>query len=323
MNNVLFMLGNGFDLNCGMKTRYTDFYSEYIKNTTNDSELIKRFKNSIADDYQTWANFEIAMGKFAGKLNSADEFVDCIIDFETGLSEYVKKEEEQFLSKLIGHENVVYKEIISSLKNFCKGLSPNIDRLFSQGWNQYTFISFNYTTVADELFKKALGNNTLDVHHVHGRTEDLTLGCNDVGQIHADYANNLDLQRIFIKPEHNKYYDSDRILKANNLINSTNVICTYGWSMADSDAFWRDMLLKWLQGDANNHLFMYVYDESGANGALSAKRIRGESKKKEELLETWNIELGDTEKDKLHIVWDKNIFNVNQVIEKEISSQGT
>jgi hypothetical protein len=31
MANITFILGNGFDLNLGLKTRYTDFYPEYIK----------------------------------------------------------------------------------------------------------------------------------------------------------------------------------------------------------------------------------------------------------------------------------------------------
>jgi hypothetical protein len=32
--NILFLIGNGFDLNLGMKTRYVDFYNYYISNTS-------------------------------------------------------------------------------------------------------------------------------------------------------------------------------------------------------------------------------------------------------------------------------------------------
>jgi len=42
--NIVFIIGNGFDLNLGLKTKYTDVYKDYCKTSTSDSELIRRFK---------------------------------------------------------------------------------------------------------------------------------------------------------------------------------------------------------------------------------------------------------------------------------------
>lgn len=39
--NILFLLDNGFDLNLGMKTRYSDFY-EYYKLVNSKSEKIEK-----------------------------------------------------------------------------------------------------------------------------------------------------------------------------------------------------------------------------------------------------------------------------------------
>ena len=47
--NVTFMIGNGFDLRLGMKTRYTDMYDGYIS-TPSDNEIIEIFKATLKSD---------------------------------------------------------------------------------------------------------------------------------------------------------------------------------------------------------------------------------------------------------------------------------
>ncbi len=34
--NITFLIGNGFDLNLGLKTRYTDFYKYYMEHNPNN-----------------------------------------------------------------------------------------------------------------------------------------------------------------------------------------------------------------------------------------------------------------------------------------------
>ena len=43
---TLFLIGNGFDINCGMKTRYTDVYKKYIKEKT-VSEIVKKCPGQV------------------------------------------------------------------------------------------------------------------------------------------------------------------------------------------------------------------------------------------------------------------------------------
>ncbi|MBK7465948.1 MAG: hypothetical protein IPJ43_03540 [Saprospiraceae bacterium] len=38
---ILYIIGNGFDINLGMKTRYSDFYT-YYKTTNSKSEAIQK-----------------------------------------------------------------------------------------------------------------------------------------------------------------------------------------------------------------------------------------------------------------------------------------
>lgn len=58
--STLFLIGNGFDLNCGMKTRYFDVYKGYVKESSS-SEIIKNFKERITSNIENWGDFEMAM----------------------------------------------------------------------------------------------------------------------------------------------------------------------------------------------------------------------------------------------------------------------
>ena len=76
--NVTFMIGNGFDLRLGMKTRYTDMYDGYIS-TPSDNEIIEIFKATLKSDssqkYQTWGDFEIAMAHHAKNFKKEEDFI--------------------------------------------------------------------------------------------------------------------------------------------------------------------------------------------------------------------------------------------------------
>ena len=43
MASITFMIGNGFDLACGLKSRYTDTYEGYVSSDSS-SPVIEKFK---------------------------------------------------------------------------------------------------------------------------------------------------------------------------------------------------------------------------------------------------------------------------------------
>ena len=73
--STLFLIGNGFDLNCGMKTAYRDIYPGYVKEPS-ESNIIFNFKKSIAEDINTWGDFELAMAEYAGTLKNEAELLE-------------------------------------------------------------------------------------------------------------------------------------------------------------------------------------------------------------------------------------------------------
>ena len=70
--NITFLIGNGFDLNLGLDTRYTDFLAEYLQDNSQDNEEIKSFKADIRKQQcgnsdtseNLWANAELAFGRY-------------------------------------------------------------------------------------------------------------------------------------------------------------------------------------------------------------------------------------------------------------------
>ena len=61
--NVTFLIGNGFDLNLGLKTKYSDFITTYCAENDKDSDLIKKFKKNIHKNPDLWASAELAFGQ--------------------------------------------------------------------------------------------------------------------------------------------------------------------------------------------------------------------------------------------------------------------
>ncbi len=321
--STLFMIGNGFDLNCGLKTRYIDVYNEYIK-TESLTENISKFKKDISDNYSTWSDFEMGMSKYAQVFDSEQNFVECVDDFRTFLKLYLENEEKSFID-LISHSSVaddINNEIKKSLIYFYNGITKNIDlEMINRraGEIRYmSFVSFNYTKIFDYMiniaYKSMVDTSVPKVTHVHGDLYDLTLGVDNEEQLTTAFdVTNLS-RRCFIKPYFNQEYDYQRISETMEKINKTQTICVYGMSLGESDLTWRNKLIDWLSSSQGNHLFIYDYDLLDINTDIIHKRMDIEENAKLMLFNKWGISKIDSYFDRLHIVCGKNIFNVNQFI---------
>ena len=82
---VTFLIGNGFDINCGMKCTYQDIYKGYVENRSGEPEIIRAFKDDILQKPQTWADFEEAMNLYLSRFKSEDEWATKT------LKEYIQK----------------------------------------------------------------------------------------------------------------------------------------------------------------------------------------------------------------------------------------
>lgn len=341
---VTFMIGNGFDLNCGLKSRFKDVYKEYCS-TDSKSEVIKKFKNDIDRDIDTWGDFEMSMAKYIKEFETESDFLDCVHDFTRFISYYLKKEEKRFSTILQSKNNndLIYKELEneckSSLSSFYKFGSINVVREIDNlqnGFKQHHFISFNYTNFLDDLLIKCANIVTEEskrnydypidafytkrILHIHGTTNDhLVLGVNDVGQFEeAKFDFGKKTQRAFVKPVSNANYDKNRISSALYTIQESDVICVFGMSLGESDKMWKDALKEWIKSSVQHYLFIFDYNCSFKTGLLFDESTNEEDDIREIYYEKLNIDSNYA--NQIYIPMGHNIFNFNRIFDKAFKS---
>ena len=324
--NILFIIGNGFDLGLGMKTRYADMYDSYISSPSR-SDTIRKFKEYIANDekYNNWSDFEMAMARHAYIFNSENEFIECMRDFKKHMVAHLQAEYES-ISKILEHtsNDDLKFNMLESLQNFEAGLIPNHLRTVQTLKDEYpisfSFLSFNYTYTLDTLLRRA-GIGAIPLH-IHGTLDnDVVLGVDGEQQIKAKfYETTRKTQRAFVKPKFNEAFDTERLEKAKNMIMSSDMICSYGFSYGESDRMWLDLIAQWLMVDERHHLISFQYDNNSYDKFNSDILMETEEEKKQLLfykLFSFNVEEDSPVFDQIHIPVGFDIFNFEFVENKK------
>lgn len=336
--NVTFLIGNGFDLRLGLKTRYTDMYDGYINESTN-SMVIMDFKQALKNDmpkFKTWGDFEIAMGKYAQSFRNAKNYITCVRDFRAYMVKHLKKEQDSFFAafeKLGGLKSQVLEEFNLSVNDFYKAHTPNVVRSIKNLMHtrgkvfKFNFISFNYTTTFDRILyeyictlHKDIAANYSDVIHIHGElNKDVVLGVDNEHQINNKYFEiNIQTQRAFIKPKFNEMFDRMRVYDAMRTIDNSDVICVYGLSMGNSDMMWNEKIVSWLKSSENHHLYYFSYGTNVYDAWNQDERMDEEDDLKTTLLNRICQSKEDFGSiyDRVHIPIGKDIFDMNLIIKK-------
>ena len=275
--DITFLIGNGFDIGIGLRTRYEDFYQKYCCINANDSENIKAFKEMLKhreDDKNKkiidWADFELAFGKHSEDflIEEKDKYLERFEDFVSAFNAYLEEEEN----------NINYSEEVGlMMKNAVTTYFyiREADKIAMQGLynryndkRRYNFISFNYTRsvdncvklLADELKKD---NNRLvgSIEHIHGYIDaNMIMGVNDPTQItNPDFANDVDVVEELVKPQQNSDARTGYENKVASLINNSHVICIYGMSIGATDKKWWNLISRWLAGNSVRKLVILKY----------------------------------------------------------------
>lgn len=339
MSNITFIIGNGFDINLGMATKYSDIYKSYIE-TPSFNENIKQFKRSLSSDYKLWSDFEIGMAKYASRFGSEQDFIECIRDFKGHMVAYLLKEQSTFEKPQLENKYVqlTYARFIEqSLISFADGCFPNakrkMDLFLKERPTYYNIITLNYTTILDnmiDVYNKNLFNSKQLYSisrpiHLHGKLgEDIVLGTDNEDQILHSFGLTRSGRRAFIKPFVNREYDQYRVDTAKEVIENSNVICIYGMSFGESDLTWTTQIINWLLSSKDHHLIYNYYDSQQYPLYNQDFLLDLEDSRKYEILK--KTKLTDEQIDKIysqvHISIMKNIFNKKE-LEQEISKAVT
>lgn len=309
---ITFLVGNGFDVAFGLKTKYKDFY-EWYKDQENSKDHVEKLKKEIKEyleneetkENRNWSDFEIGFGKFSEKFQEGEEeqYLECYEDAKERLMEYIEKEETKIPDIL---DKVDCKTIWQGVRTFYQNLSDRekldlSSLLNSLDSNSHTvkFISFNYTDALDQLIHKIkeeqskVNYGTLkpwtvpsNVYHIHGtKNEYPIIGLSDESQIaNEQFRENEEILDTLIKSksidtiEKNWYIDTEREIQR------SSIICVYGMSLGESDRLWWKLILDWLFKDNARHLFLFMYDSKELSTLLTRAYRKYQKEMKESIL---------------------------------------
>lgn len=318
---ITFLIGNGFDINVGLHTRYRDFYEYYIENNKGDM-----LAKAIGKDYDNWSDLELGLGKYTGKVSpeKEKEFWNSEPNLEDSLVDYLTEEVKKINLDALEKKKEIASGMTESLLKFYENLQDDaqnaIEKILAEAKLQYSFINFNYTDVLDRCLKiiwlagvlESKGDE--DVLHIHGTISgSMVLGVNDESQIaNKEFRNNIGYRRLLIKKEINEFCGKGDFKKARDIIDASSIICIYGMSIGMTDKMWWQYLGKWLQEDDNRRLVIFakgntnhkVKKYSGSYG----EKVKNQFRDNGELGDLW-----DQIESKIYVEVNANIFNFKLV----------
>ena len=319
---VTFLIGNGFDLNLGMKTRYTDMYDSYIKSKSK-STVIDKFKKDLQKEehnhYENWSDFEIALTEYAKTFANENEMIECVRDFKGCMVSHLIEENNK-ISELINKNEspyIIVTELNRSFENFYEGLTPNdinlIKSVMAGSVKVINYITFNYTSTLEMLLeldgrKRQVFENT--PIHIHGNLEDsIVLGVDNLEQLKdVPFPITIKGARAFVKTVFNEQFDKNKIALAKQTITKSDIICVFGFSMSDTDKMWVDSLTAWLLENEKHQLIVYQYEDKEYHNYNYDEIMDIEDERKIQLLDKLGIESTNV-LEQLHIPVGRKIFN--------------
>lgn len=264
---LTFLIGNGFDLNLGLNTRYHQFYEYYIKQESKN-ETIRHFKKNLSEHIEDWADLEVVLGDYAEhfSLEQANDYIELLDDIQDLLANYI---DDQYIDFNTTDED--RKKLISDLFSPEKYLNPREKEEFNEYKKRYLaqhynvdVVSFNYTKTFESLYEYTGTSMTLStrsyngssysqilksVEHIHGLTDsDMILGVNDSAQIKNEELKNVqEVTRAIVKTEANINAGTLRDRITQQLINNSDIICIYGMSIGITDKIWWETIVNRLK----------------------------------------------------------------------------
>lgn len=244
---VIVVIGNGFDVNLGLKTKYSDF----IKSDIFQEEMISNslFKYLFTQYTQNngWIDAEIELKNYtkSNPENYHEEF------------KILKQKLTQYLRKTTDRESDAYKKIHTIETEALKIMRDIKDMNF-------LILNFNYTnTCEDILFHLYNGNNELyhnakkRIIHVHGSIENnnIIFGIEDKA--------NIDEKYIYLKKSVNPNFcilDVETILQRNS-----EDILFFGYSLGVTDyTYFKDFFarLSLYSIESGKSVIVFYYGQS-------------------------------------------------------------
>lgn len=349
---ITFLVGNGFDISCGINTSYSDFCKWYVKQPST-TEKIANFKDTINKDIsqnipnelKTWADFEIGLGKYTENFSkeTASDFLDCHEDAHEKIIEYISEQINMHVSpKEISDEQ---KNALSTgIAGFYQELSScekrDFGNIFSSDRANNTminFVSFNYTYTLDETismlsvqpikqWEYSGGKRTMSIAksvvHPHGTLDNNPiLGVDNESQFaNKELVSVPQFKDIMVKNSTVNALGELWHEETEKLIQNSSIICIWGMSIGDSDTRWWKLIMEWLRKSGDRHVIIFWHTAKVINSSSPSKQIKEKAHVLNKILKfakATDDEIGNMRR-RIHVV-----FNSTKVLKVKLNEKKT
>lgn len=285
---ITFLIGNGYDLNIGLKTGYASFLEWYLQQPSSE-EYIPDFKKLIHDGIDYWSDLEIALGKntLHPPLNTKNGFKVCKTDLDVNLNRYLKDQNSQV--RFPSQDDIdCFRKSIVSFRTICSSQTQDklkaIYNKHKEKEYEYNIVDFNFTNTVDLFWNilpddafwhnifypklyGGMGFRTFDkkgkLFHIHGTLNDsMMTGLDNPSQMTNTIFQRTDLiNSLCVKPIMNENSKRDVEKKVEELIDTTTIFVVYGMSIGLTDAKWWKRIVRRLLSEENTYLLIVNYDK--------------------------------------------------------------
>lgn len=345
--NITLFVGNGFDIQAGLKTKYSDFY-DYLKRQakSNLSLMDNVIFNEINNPYKiaNWADFEMGIMDLCSSGINSEVTPELIANAKEELEGYLGK----YLSEIENNISYTDKNIDKNifLKSF-QGMLMLLPRQrilelssilpLNNSSVQMNIVDFNYTSLFRRAFinlsvknfttlriltingEKALDLNRGKYIKIHGEiSQDMILGGSNIDQL-GEKMNDSQFRFYFIKPELDDIIGKGLYPETMGLIDNTSLFCILGMSLGESDKFLWSKIINKLLKNKNSAAIIYAYEEDARvmTFPLRRKLITEEIKKK--FLNHYtelNKEEYESLSGRILVLFNTNLFNIYNAVNK-------
>lgn len=231
----ILIIGNGFDLNLGLKTSYKDFIQSYYFKTLveNENSMAEYFNEK--SELNNWVDIEKEITKYSIKVKDEDlNIKKDFVEIKSALTNYLEEAQKKEINKDSKAFKILKEEI------------NNIDIIFN----------FNYTDSIIKIAKILNIQNIENKHcYIHGsiKEQNIIFGVEDSARIHDEH--------IFLKKASNKNYGKYSIKKK---FNKENEIIIFGHSLGITDSsYFRNYISERASDIIQTQFKFYYYGDLG------------------------------------------------------------
>lgn len=288
--NVVYLIGNGFDLRLGLPTSYPEFWKHYEKqppeyesNNAQIAESIAKYKRIISKKHEEedndWKDLEMALGKLSVEFKDdvaglRSFYFDLLMSLDKYLLTYDKIEPTP------EEVDKFYDDITHPFQYLTENEQEELWIRISPSWD-INIITFNYTSTLECLCDNALRLDEtfyprgLDasifrgLKHIHGvlGRKEILLGVDNVDQIaNISFRENESITDLMVKPQGNGVLGTSVYGDCRRLISEAHLICIFGLSLGPTDQVWWTAIKERFLADPDVSILYFCYGSSFTPG---------------------------------------------------------